>query len=85
MHIIHALESEHSIGWDNSMKGYFAKLWGILAQYDMHRHTRDPRQGEMRMKQIIGALSNHIRRLWLSRNEVLHSPNDTTPLEGAFC
>jgi hypothetical protein len=44
----------------------------------MHKGTRDPRKGEMRMRQIISALSANTRRLWLSLNQSLHSPNDAT-------
>jgi hypothetical protein len=73
-----ALEAQTQIGWESSMKGYFAKHWGILAQYDMHCKTRDAKRGAMRMTQIITALSAHTRRLWLSRNEVLHSQHDVT-------
>ena len=73
-----ALEAQIHICWDSSMKGYFAKQWGILAQYDMYHPTRNTRQGETRMKQIIRALGAHTRRLWLSRNGVLHSSNDET-------
>ena len=47
-----------------------------MAQYDMHGNVRDIRKGETRMKEIISALSAHFRRLWISRNGVLHSPND---------
>ena len=49
-----------------------------MAQYDLHRKTRDPLLGEVQMKQIHSALSSHIRRLWLSRNEILHSHADST-------
>ena len=49
-----------------------------MAQIDMYRGTRDQRKGEMRMLQIIRALSAHTRRIWLSRNDSLHSPNDET-------
>ena len=42
----------------------------------MHTKNRDPRKGELRMKQILGALSNHIRHLWSSRNACLHD-NDS--------
>jgi hypothetical protein len=69
---------QHTIGWLNSTKGYLSKHWGVMAQYDMHRNTRDKITGDLRMKQIHLAISSHIRRLWLSRNEVLHSTDDAT-------
>jgi hypothetical protein len=49
-----------------------------MAQYDMHRNSRDKRMGDLRMKQIHVALSSHVRRLWLSRNDSLHSTDDAT-------
>jgi hypothetical protein len=73
-----AMESQHDIGWLHSIKGYLAKHWGQMAQYEMHRCTRDQRMGEQRMKQILTALGAHTRRLWLSRNEALHSTQDAT-------
>jgi hypothetical protein len=73
-----ALANQHTIGWANSLKGYFSKTWGAMAQLDMHKNTRDKLMGEKRMKQIISAISSHIRRLWLSRNDTLHSPDDDT-------
>ena len=71
-----ALSTQQLIGWKSALKGYFAKQWADLAQLGMHTTKRDPRKGELRMKQIIGALSNHIRRLWSSRNACLHD-NDS--------
>jgi hypothetical protein len=50
----------------------------------MHRSSRDQRKGETRMKQIISALSAHVRRLWISRNEVLHDSNDSTLSDTRF-
>ena len=73
-----ALLHQHTIGWLNSTKGYLSKHWGVMAQSDMHRNTRDKIMGDLRMKQIHLAISSHIRRLWLSRNEVLHSTDDAT-------
>ena len=73
-----ALLKQTAIGWDNAIKGYFAKEWGLMAQFDMHKKTRDQRMGEKRMKRISLALSDHIRRTWLSRNGVLHSSDDQT-------
>ena len=67
-----ALSAQEMIGWKSALKGYFAKQWAELAQLDMHTTNLDSRKGELRMKQIIGALSNHIRRLWSSRNSCLH-------------
>ncbi|KAI2493731.1 hypothetical protein MHU86_20801 [Fragilaria crotonensis] len=76
--ISQALQSQLAIGWHQALKGYFTKEWGKMAQIDMHNGTRDTRRGEMRMRQIISALSRHTRRLWLSRNESLRSPNNKT-------
>ena len=73
-----ALLKQTAIGWDNAIKGYCAKEWGLMAQFDMHKKTRDQRMGEKRMKRISSALSDHIRRTWLSRNGVLHSSDDQT-------
>lgn len=47
--ISEALESQLRIGWNNSLKGYFSRSWGHLAQYDMHRKVRDSQKGEQRM------------------------------------
>jgi hypothetical protein len=77
-HIPEALSNQHTIGWSNSIKGYLSKSWGNMAQYDMHRNSRDKRMGDLRMKQIHVALSSHVRRLWLSRNDSLHSTDDAT-------
>ena len=74
--IIQALESQRTLGWFLALKGYFTKDWGIMAQIDMHRGTRVQQKGETRMLIIIRALSAHIRRHWLARNESLYSPND---------
>jgi hypothetical protein len=71
-----ALASQQNIGWTNSLKGYLSQHWSNMAQYHMHRPTRDKLLGEARLKQIHSALSAHIRRLWLARNEVLHALND---------
>ena len=76
--ITDALAVQSSINWVNSLKGYLAKQWGQMAQYDMQSLTRHRQAGEKRMRQIVEALSSHVRRLWLSRNEVLHSPSDSS-------
>jgi hypothetical protein len=76
--IVSAIAGQQQIGWSNSLKGYFSKQWSIMSQYDMHRNTRDKIMGDLRMKQIHSALSSHIRRLWLSRNEVLHATDDVS-------
>lgn len=73
-----ALEKQRTIGWFNATKGFLAKQeWAIMAQYDMDRCNRDQRKGEQRMRQITHALHAHIRRLWLSRNDALHSSKDS--------
>jgi hypothetical protein len=43
-----------------------------MAQLDMSTNTRVAKKGEQRMKQLISALCNHVRRLWLGRNGCLH-------------
>jgi hypothetical protein len=71
-----ALQAQHSIGWNNAFKGYFSKEWANMAQVDMHTGSRDAKRGATRMKQIITAVGDHTRRLWLARNSVLHAKND---------
>jgi hypothetical protein len=45
---------------------------------DMHTSTRDPRAGHTRMQQIISALCQHTRRLWIARNGCLHDSTSST-------
>ena len=74
-----ALTTQRIIGWQSALKGYFAKEWSALSQLDMHNKSRDIRKGEVRMaRQIIQALSTHIRRLWLARNDCLHRNSHST-------
>ena len=75
--LIGALSSQHQIGWDSALKGFFSREWASLAQQDMHSSTkRDSKQGEARMKAIISALCAHVRRLWIARNGCLHDATD---------
>jgi hypothetical protein len=75
-----ALSSQQLIGWNSAMKGYLAKDWADMAQMDMHQPTRDLRKGETRMKQILGALCQHVRRLWITRNGCIHDSSDALHL-----
>ena len=76
-----AMATQNLIGCPHSMKGYLAKQWGTLAQHHMDHTGRDHIKGAKRMKQIVCALSSHLQRLWLSRNEVLHSPSADQTLD----
>ena len=71
-----AISTQHSIGWTNAFKGFFAKSWAEMAQTDMYSGTRDTKQGEARMKSIIRSVGDHTRRLWMARNAILHSKSD---------
>ena len=71
-----ALQSQQSIGWNNTFKGYFSKHWAKMAQVDMHNGSQGAKKGASRMKQIITAIGDHTRRLWLVRNAVLHTKDD---------
>ena len=72
----HALSQQQSIGWTHALKGYLSKQWGAMAQFDMHSTKRDQRKGAQRMRSILTAISSHIRRLWMARNDCLHSKKD---------
>ena len=72
------LSNQLKIGWLPSLKGYLSKHWSTIAQYDMHRKNRNKIMGDHRIKQIHTALSSHIRRLRLSRNDILHSKDNVT-------
>ena len=75
--IASALTSQCLIGWDSAIKGYFAREWADMAQWDMHKPTRDVRKGEVRMKHIISSLGQHVRRIWIARNGCLHDSADS--------
>jgi hypothetical protein len=79
---LEVLNAQQSIGWGNLLKGYLAKQWSLMSQYEMFRDVRDQHKGEARMMQIMVAITSHVRRLWLSRNSVLHS--NTTTMEVNF-
>jgi hypothetical protein len=78
--IASALTSQQLIGWDSAINGYFACEWADIAQWDMHKPMRDARKGEARMKQIISALSPHVRRTWIARSGCLHDSSDSDTL-----
>jgi hypothetical protein len=70
--IASALSSQQEISWNSAIKGFFTQDWADMAQLDMSTNTRVAKKGEQRMKQLISALCNHVRRLWLGRNGCLH-------------
>ena len=51
-----------------------------MAQLDMHGQTRDVRKGETCMRQILTALTQHARRLWVARISCLHDSSDAPNL-----
>lgn len=75
--IASALLSQQRISWTSAIKGYLAREWSDIAQLDMYQPTRDVRKGEARMRTIISALCQHVRRLWIARNGCLHEATDT--------
>ena len=64
-------------GWDKAFKGFLSRKRAALAQHGMHDQSRDRRSGDTRIRCILRGIHAHTRRLWLARNSVLHSENDT--------
>ncbi len=81
--ITSALSLQQQIGWNSAVKGFLAREWSELAILDMHTSTRDPRAGHTRMQQIISALCQHTRRLWIARNGCLHDSTSSILLSSA--
>ena len=69
-----ASEDQGCIGWGQAAHGFLSKTWTHLACKDMLRHDRHESDvGLRRMRSIISAISGHSTRIWLARNEKLHS------------
>jgi hypothetical protein len=47
--------------WGNLLKGYLAKQWSLMRQYEIFRDVRDQHKGEARMMQIMVAITSHVR------------------------
>ena len=75
-----AISSQLDIGWDNCLKGFFSTSWSTIAELDMVTGRKDSRLGASRLKSIHQAFFDHTRRMWLSRNSVLHSKDDASLL-----
>ena len=73
-----ALQPQQSFGWNNAFKGsYFSQQWANMVQVNMQTGSRDAIKGaSRRMKQIITAVGDHTRRLWLAWNSALHTKGD---------
>jgi hypothetical protein len=77
-HMLHpiqqALTSQARIGWYQATKGFLSKHWHSLASLDMHHPSKtDAARGTNRMHAVIQGVFAHNMRLWMKRNEVLHS------------
>ncbi|KAI2498313.1 hypothetical protein MHU86_16183 [Fragilaria crotonensis] len=76
-HIAAALESQGRIGWQEATSGLLSKQWSVLSCLDMHSPNRtNIDAGMKRMKSFMTAIHAHTTRLWMARNEVLHSTQD---------
>ena len=72
-----ALEDQGCIGWGQAAHGFLSKAWTHLACQDMLRRDRhEPDAGLRRMRTIISSIYDHSTRIWLARNEQLHSNED---------
>jgi hypothetical protein len=72
-----AMESQTNIGWEEALSGFLSTKWARLACCDMYNpDVLDKGAGNHRMRECITAIYNHARRLWMARNEVLHSTDD---------
>jgi hypothetical protein len=73
-----ALESQSEIGWYQATKGLLSKKWRELASQSMFQVGQiDATKGLTSMLRIMNAIHDHSIRMWLSRNQVLHSKEDT--------
>ena len=69
-----AIASQARIGWYQATKGLLSKHWYSLASLDMHHPSKtDATRGAHTMHQVIHGVFAHNLRLWIKRNEVLHS------------
>ena len=73
-----ALDEQRSIGWDNALKGYLSQTWSLLARRGMTDPSYDAHTGDQRIRGLLRNIHEHTRRLWISRNTVLHSDSDAT-------
>ena len=73
-----ARRDQRRIGWSMAAHGFLSKSWTHLACQDMHIPDRlEVQAGHNRIRSIIAALYGHSSRIWLARNEVLHSNNES--------
>ena len=74
-----ARRDQERIGWSMAAHGFLSKSWTHLASQDMNIPARLEVQagGHNRIRSIIAALYGHSSRMWLSRNEVLHSDDES--------
>jgi hypothetical protein len=75
-----ALDKQRLIGWEYAsfLKGYLSSTWSLIAQLGMSSPLRDLRTGDQQMRSRLLSIHGHTRRIWLSRNSVLHSNTDLT-------
>ena len=73
-----ALESQAEIGWHQAMKGFLSGRWWELASLAtmFHIGSSDDAKGLSSMLSVMQAIHDHNIRLWMSRNQVLHSKDD---------
>ena len=72
------LISQARIGWAQATKGFLSVRWRELASQAMFQtDSTDSSKGQSRMRAIVDGIYAHNIRLWKSRNEILHSREDT--------
>ena len=71
--IAEAVRCQNVIGWHQALKGYLSKQWHILAMYSMDSTKLDQGAASQRIRCVLRSFHAHTRRLWISRNSVLHS------------
>ena len=72
-----ALLAQQSIGWEEALSGFLSKNWGHVATRDMYNEKEmDKSKGQERIRGCISAIYAHTHRMWISRNEALHSNDE---------
>ena len=75
--IMEALSSQRDIGWHQATKGFLSKKWRELASKSLYNiGNSDQTKGLQSMKSTLDAIHAHCIRIWLSRNQALHSNDD---------
>ena len=73
-----AILEQTLVGWHHLLLGFLSKEWLQLSAAEPHCADKATLPaGQHRIQQILNAITEYTRAIWLGRNDVLHKDSDT--------